>query len=1011
MQKKTRNFLLILLTVIVLSISAVVVAFASNVNDYAQTEITLKSEYMIGEIASVPEKTLSNGGNSAKANVIVHFPSGAAIESKAIPLTESGKYTVEYRAVINGRLIKEYEYFTVNDKLYSFSGSESSAVYGLDTSVYNTGRTALNVKLAQGETLTFNKIINLNEIDDHFITFYSTPAKPGVAEVNGLFITLTDVYDQTNVITFQYKLVPYLGASYVYSTDYVTAGHGTEVPRAYTLDGQTWRLRINDKFGTGTGFSFYGVGEKYGGYAVKDSFVQLGVDLQTKQAYISNQSTTKNMIIDMDNPLFFDNLWKGFTTGEVRVSIKGYEYSGATCNLNIMEIGGYDFNNNKVSDEEKPVITIDSAGYDLDKLPNGNLGKSYPVFNASAFDKGDGVVDVSVRAYYNFDSQTPVEINIKDGVIKTDRMGKYKFVYTATDKYDNVAMEEVAFFVQGEVCQMSVEIGQGHQTSVDVGRAIAVADYNVIGGAGDRKVELTFDKKCTYNAETGMVIPFEVGPLKVTYTATDMTGHSVSNDYVITVNECEIPIVLNNVTVPDYLIGGMKYQFPTIYADKFVGATVTQIKADVYVDGTLVENGLYLAEDKAGFNGKEEDHEILADSYTIEAVYKIGDVIVYSKTITVLDVRYKLNGMFTRYDISRYFVSDSFMINTDKSGINFSIENAVSSTAKIEYAKPFLYDNANVRICLNSIDADSISMVLTDYENQNNKLKIEYVKDKSSGSTSLYLNDVDTGYDITVGGFFDNQNGFIFGVQDGIIVDGASLKYDVSNMFSAQKVKMQINFNGVAVGSDLSATISTVSAILINSDIDNDNIAPFAKIIGEYAVNAEKNDVLTIHPIIFEDTFDTFVNATVTVSIVSETAGNIVLLENADATVAHQVTLSNYGVCNIKYSVVDGKDNPREPIYKINIANKEGPVITLDGSVPTSLKVGQKYTFATATAYSMVDGQVDVKYFVVNPTNNPIMLKNRTFTPTVVGTHAFRVFAMDSFGNITIKDVRFEVVK
>ena len=110
MQKKTRNFLLILLTVIVLSIGAVGAAFASNVNDYAQTEITLKSEYMIGEVASVPEKIISNGGNSANTNVIVHFPSGAAIKSKIVPLTESGKYTVEYRAVINGRLVKEYEH-------------------------------------------------------------------------------------------------------------------------------------------------------------------------------------------------------------------------------------------------------------------------------------------------------------------------------------------------------------------------------------------------------------------------------------------------------------------------------------------------------------------------------------------------------------------------------------------------------------------------------------------------------------------------------------------------------------------------------------------------------------------------------------------------------------------------------------------------------------------------------------------------------------------------------------
>lgn len=57
-------------------------------------------------------------GKKYDADTTIRFPSGAAYASEEITLSEMGRYTVENRATVGGRLYREYLYFTVYKDLY-----------------------------------------------------------------------------------------------------------------------------------------------------------------------------------------------------------------------------------------------------------------------------------------------------------------------------------------------------------------------------------------------------------------------------------------------------------------------------------------------------------------------------------------------------------------------------------------------------------------------------------------------------------------------------------------------------------------------------------------------------------------------------------------------------------------------------------------------------------------------------------------------------------------------------
>lgn len=1021
---KKRNFIIVslfLLAALLLGIgfSELKTTFASAPLPWGEDVICY-----VGDSFDIPSDIKVDGEDFGATDCIVYYPSGKAQKVSRLTLDEAGKYTVEYRKTVDGKLVVVEKNFIANRTLYSFSGNKSTADFGLDDSQYNTKKTALNVNLKSGETFYFNKVFNVNELDGAFINLYATPERKGVRDVQGFWVYLTDVYDANNYIGVQFKSVTYNGQSYVYLCSYVMAKHGKETPVAW--DAKEKRVRINDQFGAGAYMSLYGNAEEYGERPVKDNYCKFIYNAEEKAVYVDTYKSTL-LICDFDNPTFFSNLWEGFETGEVKLSIEGYGYTGQNFYFSIEEVAGmttadlaaelgfhYDENNKPtdalanvtykgiIVDNVAPAINVESNGYDLSNLPDGFAGKYYPVFPATAFDIYDGEVDVQVHAYYGSESDGEVEIDVQNGKILTYRAGKYAVVYSATDRSGNTAQYPIHFYVRPTVDQIVVTL---EETSANctIGDLLTLPAYEVEGGAGAYQVTIQADKKCTLDEKTGTIRPLEVGTMAVKYLVEDMTGNAAQAVYTITVAMSDVPVVIDTVVLPKYLLGGKAYQFPTVVAHDFkAGADKT---ADLYVNGEKVANGKYQPVEKAG----EEEGQ----SYSVTAEYRVGNhVVVPATEITVLDVTVKKpDGPGKNILLQNYWISEGFDVSINSESLVFLSESGVSH-AETEYAKQVLYNSFGISMKIRDGEkVGSFYVLLEDAANPANVLKIGFANDTVGYSTVLTLNDEPTMFKLSSGGYYAEEYFNVY-VEDGYLKDGGSINQKISHLFSADKVNVRVVFDGIESGAQIQVAINNLCGVALNSTVTADRIAPVTNdIVSEYPAFTELGSTITILPIIAEDFMDTYVEATVTVTLKRYDGKKIDLLTNADATVAHVVKLDEYGDCTIQYSVKDTAGTPRSPKATVRVVNLVEPTITVDGSFLEGVKLGSTITFPNATAVDDVDGALEVNYFVVMPSGTIKMLTGREYTPTVAGRYKIRIYAMDGSGNIAMVEKEFTVVK
>ena len=153
-------------------------------------DIALQAEYSYGEKLNVPARTLSAGGQTAKASSVLSYPDGSSTLKTETTLDMTGVYTLAYTAEIGGRIYKTEESFRVYDDMARV-GEGSCVSYGRHPL---SSRDGLSVSLAQGDTLRFSPLIDLNAStkDDPIVEMFVTPKKQGTLDFEKIVFTLTD---------------------------------------------------------------------------------------------------------------------------------------------------------------------------------------------------------------------------------------------------------------------------------------------------------------------------------------------------------------------------------------------------------------------------------------------------------------------------------------------------------------------------------------------------------------------------------------------------------------------------------------------------------------------------------------------------------------------------------------------------------------------------------------------------------------------------------------------------
>ena len=966
-----------------------VIALADNTVDI------FAESYVKGQTLSIPKTVSVAGSTYSIKDSIVYSPDGKQYQESEVMLRQMGLYSVEYTLVDGSKERKQTETFACASDLYSISGK---GTYEWKANEKTPNTHGLNVELGQGSSFVYNKIIDLNTIsgDDNLVNLYVVPEVIGIPDFYSITITMTDIYDSTNKVMISGQNVSdgYYNGNFEYEYAKYTCyfkGGSTNQPMS---GWQGNSLHVSNTYGYSSTCSFCGLGAS--GKSMDTDRFTVSFDYQERRVLKDG-----NYVIDLDNPNDFTEMWNGFTTGEVLLSIS---LSGAGT-IVITDIANDHLDSEMLfMDDQAPIITVDYEGYE-NNIPGGMLGMPYTLFDATAKDSYAGEIDVVKKVYYDYNGEKE-EIALKDGAFTPLQGGTYTVEYTATDWCGNVGVEtfDVVVNAAGRPITASI-VSSSKVTSGLTGDLIPLANIKLSGGYGELSTSINvYDANNQEVAQRkGGFVPLSVGEYTVVYTITDYIGQVKTLKYTVSVAVRNEPVIVDDVVLPKYVMNGKQYELPILNGYVFSSGSGVEAKADIWVrdSGALrkLDSNIYVP-------------NVTANGTDVEVFYKLqrnGKECVKSYVMKGY-VTTKSNGAM---DMKSYFVTNGNITATEeKDKLTYATSTAGDS---ISFINPILAEGFSLQFSLgNMASAQALTFTLTDYENRDLKA-VAVIEKTGNTSCRLVLNGTQS-YDLK-GIYFGNSNKYSlefnnifsqFGISDGSSTSWFALDGVGSNYFTSGKVYLDVEFSKMVGKSTLQLfNLNGQNLKQMATDLLRPSIAVFETVVGKkYSIGDKVSTSLAVGL----DVLDPYTVTTVSVmnangEVVTDVNG--VKLQNVAANVSWEFKIETYGYYSVVYSVQDSSNKKGSYQYVVSATDDIKPTLTLECRVVESAKVNDTIYVPLAKGTDNVSKNVTIGYYVITPDNVLHYLQRSlydSFKVTKAGTYTIRYTLMDELGNMLIKD-------
>ena len=951
----------------------------------------IQEEYLLGDYLLIPDSQISFDGKTEDAKVVVTKPNGEVVQSTNVHLEQGGVYTIEYRAVIDGQLQRVYKEFTVQTPMFSGDSRNTFGVYGEDTSSCQTGVKGVNVSLAEGDVLHYNDVIDLNESGGHFLEFFLLPEEgPGTIDVRKLIITLTDAHDPSislTTIAQCYRGSAADGSNWFFDYTYMLAGGQNQIPSGV----ENSKLHVGNEWGAPSYFSFYG---QHGDNPVLGSETLKLVYNKEANAVIANGLK----VVTLDDMNCFDQAWNGFTTGEVRLSIQGDGFSRPIAKMMITKIGENNLNQTLLKDDVAPEITIDYNGYDAENLPTAGKGFAYPVFSATARDKMSGSAPVQTTVYYNYESSQRYQVDVVDGMFKTDRTGYYTIEYLAEDAYNNLAKKTVKIECKETSPELSIEAIGEYVTSGATGEMIFPAEIAYNGGTG------IVNTYATVKLGDGEEVPMDEGfrpeyegSYTVTLYAVDMLGKVATAEYDLEVVLNEIPVFLDEVVLPRYFLAGYNYTLPSLGAYDYSNGKA-------YLSTTIsVEDGDGIRELDGNVGCFVPDEE----GYATIMYTAYGEMGEGTKEYKVPVIDAWVDQIEQTLDISKYFYGENITAVANDNDVS------VTSTVDTEYSfvNPAIAHKFELQFTITENEFSCVQLIFTDAEDASIGFTVEI--DKSADETVnslLRINGVETRYNMAAGFYDGNGIYFYYDNVSKMLQDNAGLKQPIKNAdgsmfegFPSHKFYVTAKIIGVTGNATLAWT-NFGGQVLNNAETDE--IDPSILVVKDYKSSYSYQEVCEIYPAVVADILSPETVNSLTVydpngEIVTDLNG--LALENVPYDQSYFVKLNYYGSYSVAYSAVDKSGITRDYYIALYVTDNVAPKIALEGEMQTEVQQGDTINVVKAIAMDNLDGEVTLYTYVYTPEGVTMKVENGgSFVAMYKGVYEIRYMSIDSFGNLQL---------
>ncbi len=978
---KKKNLFLTILLVCVLALGAL--PFALSLNDASALEgvptsaVTIAEKYLLGDSITVPSLTLSCDGEALNATAVIVTPSGEKYQKESVDLNQTGKWTIEYRALKEGRIYRFDKSFSVVSNAFEINDGLGSATYG--SHAYREDLEGLVVSLKPGGTLKINKAININGLKktDEVLNFFLTPEKLGTPDVTAITVKFIDAYDKDNAVTLKFKNVYDESAEWTHQWSYFSAGAtgqpsvGIEPKQMegklqIIYNGSIYILHQNNIYGAPVNIAFGGA---LPNQEVGDKAVSLAWDLEEKMLYGNNA-----MIMDFDEPIFYrENLWDGFTNGEVFVEMSAENYSASTCNFVINSIRGVDLTASEHKDESKPEIKID--------IPEGEVfarvNEPFKIYGVSATDTYDASVKIDTKVYYNYIGNKNI-IDIENGTFTPKAEGIYTIVYTATDKSGNITKKTVEVTAKaGSKLTASVEGGERNfapEVSVPVPSVSNIsgkATVKVIAKKGDEVIEIK-DYKFSPQTVGDYTLEYEIFDYVSVFRATAMLKVKTGGVFAFE----------QTPSIPDYFIKGKYYDLSVADALDYSSETIKKASVNISVS----ENG-------GAYNSVEGRYTANASGIVKVKYSIVGSSVSYEKEVKVVDVK---EGSAIKME--RYFQGENATAVAGDDNVTIT----ANGDGAVDFINTLQAYNFAMAFKTPHFSAQSLDIYLKSGEDT---IKVTYIK--KAGGADLYINDEKAS--LPIKNIFSGVTDFGYNSKTKTITPCNDVEITVKktlegkdfNGFKNNKVNLSFRFNGVTGATTLA--VNTINGQPFSA-LARDLIAP--QVLGEVI----KGDILpgtelTIKPAIIADVLDP--NLTVTMEVVGPD-GNPVkstdgkLLDDCSVEETYTICPTQYGSYMIMYTATDTGGRKASPAYGFIVIDNVAPVISLENKVTTA-KVGEFVALAKATASDANDGSVKVYATVKAPDGRVHFVSDGAIKVTEKGVYTVSFVAYDEAGNTSFE--------
>ncbi len=870
--------------------------------------------------------------------------------------------------------------------------------------------TAVRIETDGGSSsakVNYNKVINLSDYDENTQLFDFIVAPKNGSEYNPnpttitvanyefrfLYVTLTDVHDKDNsvVLEFERRQDFFFWSSMRVKTPTQKAAGWVESSKA---------LR-QEPYGTPLTSAFTGSpATNQGQHAVISTYF----DYSSKTVYASpDQYFTgeKSLVRDLDDSFYCaagDTPWKGFTTGEVYLSIEFARINDSTKTaIYVFGVNGQDLTGETISDTTAPIVKPMDENL-LNGTPEGEVGREYRIFDSVAYDGIDGNIDSSKIEVKVLDpSENQVEI--VNGKFVPQVAGQYTIVWNTKDNAGNVGECRLPVTVRGKLASLELAVnGNSLVDSYQVGDTFEISgDVSVKGGAGAYTTSIS-----VLEESTGVETLVKAGPYSfnkkgyytIIYRAEDYLGNVVTEKFFLRIDSRTKPLVVSP-SMPSAMLVNTELVLPDFVATDYNSYEGNPVDAKKY-------------------------YELSTDGFATSTKYQVGDKFIPTQTGVVSYKVYAINianasqifesevesfRVVSASNIGEFFNDGQNGVAADYSQNGQNPLYATTKDAKLDFINKLSAESFYLTLEIPQTHAgfNKLTVTLTDGVKKEQTATISLVK-RADGNLNVLLNGALAAEIKTP---FANQTHEIYLSNGNAYVDATilgALSKDGGEYFTSGLVYASVSFEEVeALSGFVLYRVNNQRYVGLYDEGHYDITAPIIIPSQDISLVRYVGQQIVIPSAKAYDVLDPKTEISVKV-----TKGNEVIYSETGKVSGMTFTANTPAKYTLTYQAKDSSGNVSTLNYIIQVYHQIKPTLTVNGKLPSKANIGDKIAIPTASAKDYAGNSLPVTVFIID-TNGAMQKAGAGFTVKRNGRYTVRYYCIDEYGCYTIRDYNIEV--